>query len=57
MNREYMYMYTVLFFIILDVGWEEYRKIKMSIQYEIKQSSQFETRPGSSFLTPTKWID
>ena len=25
-NREYMYMHTVLFFIILDVGWEKYRK-------------------------------
>ena len=30
---------------------------KMSIQYEIKQSSQSGTRPSSSFLAPTKWID
>ena len=38
--------------------WEEKNtEKKMSIQYEIKPSSHFETRPCSSFLTPTKWID
>ena len=29
----------------------------MSIQYEIKKSFQFGTRPSSSFLAPTKWIN
>ena len=38
--------------------WDEKNtEKKMSIQYEIKQSSHFGTRPRSSFLTPTKWID
>ena len=38
--------------------WDEKNtEKKMSIQYEIKQSSHFATRPHSSFLTPTKWID
>ena len=48
--------YCVIFHHI-GCGMRKIQKKKMSIQYEIKQSSHFGTRPRSSFLTPTKWID